>query len=77
MMRGVEPGAGGELIPEVVAVLAPGGDVARGGRRRLGDVIEHLLGERRLDRDVDGGDVDARPVRHGARCARPQDRTRN
>jgi hypothetical protein len=59
---GVDPGAGGELVPHVIAVLAPGGNIARCGGVGAGDLVEHLLGEGRLDGDVDGGDVDARPV---------------
>lgn len=59
---GVEPGAGGQLVPQVVAALAPGGDVARGGRVGRGDLVKHLLGEGRLDGDIDGGGVDAGPV---------------
>ncbi len=59
---GVEPGAGCELVPHVVTVLAPGGDIAGCGRAGAGDLVEHLLGEGHLDGDVDGGDVDARPA---------------
>jgi hypothetical protein len=60
--RGVEPGAGGQFVPQVVAALTPGGNIARGGRVGFGDLVEHFLGEGRLEGNIDGGCVHAGPV---------------
>ena len=57
----IEPRAGRKFIPKVVAILTPRRDVPRRGRLRFRNLIQRLLRERRLDRDVHGRQVDARP----------------
>ena len=61
--RGVEPCCGSQLIPAVVELVRVGGEILRSRIRRTGNVVEHRLGKTRLDGDIDGGEVDARPVR--------------
>ena len=60
---GIKPRSGGQLVPQVVAILRPACNIASGRIVRFRNCVEHFLGEHRLDRNVHGRQIDPRPMR--------------
>src|SRR5208282_1583900 len=58
----IDPRAGGELVPEVVALLIKLCDVLSRRALGLGYIVHHLLREHCLDRNIYGSDFDSWPV---------------
>ena len=59
---GVDPGKGGEFVPEIFFV-GPFGDVLGGGRFGFGDLLDHGFGKPGFDGDIDSGYGDFLPRR--------------